>query len=426
MKVAIVGYGLYGGYLYSKLKNLNKLKIDVYEVSRVKNKSQIHVKKQIRSNGKYEGASKGRFFGPGGTSNLWGGQLVFLDENKFDTILGNNIKFICKKFKKNVLDFFRINHNDTNKNNLISGYWLKSTKRSILNYSKPKTIQFYDIKKIIKNNDKTFSIFDRGDNLIASYDRVYLTTGSFEIAEILYNSNLIKSSLINFTDHISVPLVTVKDEKPNIFGNKINIKVSGQSIRTLRYPIFKEGFISLVFNEETWFFQFLKKILYPGTKINKTEKKSFFSELKFMMNFIYSYLFKKEIYIDYREWRLICDIEKKQKAIFDIVKKRIDWKLDKTSFNRLCQIQKKVINYYNLKSTLTKVDAIKFEKIIDSYHPVNFTNIDSNELIVPIDGKKIDGIFCFGTLMLPFCTYSNPSGTVFCLIEKHLDEFYFR
>ena len=74
--IVIIGAGTAGLYLANKLYNSSFKIILIEEGGRQGRMSDLLGKKVINSGIQYNGASKGRSFGIGGTSSLWGGQMI--------------------------------------------------------------------------------------------------------------------------------------------------------------------------------------------------------------------------------------------------------------------------------------------------------------------------------------------------------------
>ena len=107
MKIAIIGSGVYGCYLYNLLKTNKKHDIKIFEAgsSYIKDESSMPI--NSITNG-YRGTSEGRYFGLGGTSSKWGGQILFYDEfdytndKSWNHFVDLNIKYkerICKRLQ---------------------------------------------------------------------------------------------------------------------------------------------------------------------------------------------------------------------------------------------------------------------------------------------------------------------------------------
>lgn len=77
--ICIIGSGVYGSYtLNGVIKKYPNEKVALFEVGNKKIQDEVGIEYNTKlTNLPYTGLSKGRFFGLGGTSNKWGGQLFF-------------------------------------------------------------------------------------------------------------------------------------------------------------------------------------------------------------------------------------------------------------------------------------------------------------------------------------------------------------
>lgn len=82
-KICIAGAGTYGSYLANAIKECSpNTSVVLIETGgqHVKSEEEIGSSSLLKENS-YNAANKGRFFGLGGTSAKWGGQLLFFSEN---------------------------------------------------------------------------------------------------------------------------------------------------------------------------------------------------------------------------------------------------------------------------------------------------------------------------------------------------------
>ncbi len=139
-KIVIIGAGTYGSYLLSCFNDLDKEKfaITVIDVGNhtILSEEEIGFKSDSE---RYKAASNGRFFGLGGTSARWGGQILFLDE--FDNPTNDErwarIVKINDKFKS-VVKSKLLGKLDSQKNSntrIKVGYWLSYGSRKLFKKS---------------------------------------------------------------------------------------------------------------------------------------------------------------------------------------------------------------------------------------------------------------------------------------------------
>ena len=84
-KIAIIGSGAYGSYAASLIAELHaNWEIHIFEAGdhEVKNQDEMGFYSEV-TNGYYGGLIKGRYFGFGGSTNKWGGQILTFSDNDF-------------------------------------------------------------------------------------------------------------------------------------------------------------------------------------------------------------------------------------------------------------------------------------------------------------------------------------------------------
>lgn len=87
-KIAIIGSGAYGSYAASLIAELHaNWEIHIFEAGdhEVKNQDEMGFYSEV-TNGYYGGLIKGRYFGFGGSTNKWGGQILTFSDNDFKTL----------------------------------------------------------------------------------------------------------------------------------------------------------------------------------------------------------------------------------------------------------------------------------------------------------------------------------------------------
>lgn len=414
MRIAVVGSGVIGAYLVARLVKYG-YDVDCYDVSYTSNLNEIEAEKTINVNGAYYGASKGRFFGKGGTSLKWGGQLSFLE--KAQNNIHKDLTNIIARNKHKVLEFFNIKKFSDHPR-LINSYWLNPLNRSLLRSLEGCNLIMGDVHKVVKTGGQWTVVFNN-DQESKLYTKVYLCAGVFESARILMRSSLLRDSNLLFKDHVSLPLISVSNSVPNLLGEKVSAYISNKGLITQRLRIKDLGALSIVINEGSLFFAYLKKLLF-SVKVSQKKKYSLISEFRFLIVFFLEAVVYRRLYIDRREWRVILDIEKQEFASFNVERGEINWRIDSKTLEIARDLQQQVINYYRKDSTKIEVHTLEEKKMVDTYHP--FALVNSNcEMIVPITGKMEQGLFCFTTGMLPFISYTNPTASVLCLIENHLN-----
>ncbi len=310
--VNIIGAGTAGLYLADRLKD-SGLKVLVIEEGFDRGKmSEFFDKSVINSGIKYDGASKGRSFGLGGTSSLWGGQMITLSPSDFKERydLGFSkwpIKYVdlevhfkrvreklgLKNYKESELVSMKkkklpLLYNFNKYLNLRLSQWIPFNKRNFGKFFRnkiqsSKTVEVWlnaSLKTIVKSDqNKTYEVTKivaqgRGGNkLIVKAKYFIICAGAIESTRILLqfdddNDNCITKNNsplgLFFSDHLSVNIGKIL---PFNFKD-INFKLA---------PIFYKGIMHTPRLEISEKFQIQKKI--PSAFIHflfKTNGKTIF------------------------------------------------------------------------------------------------------------------------------------------------------
>ena len=154
VKICIIGCGTYGAYLLRRaIENYgNELDITVIEMGNEKTKSESEMGVVAESKESHA-AEKGRYFGLGGTSARWGGQVLFFDERDnptnqkdWNTIVEVNNAYRSIVLKKLLGAIPNIETIIEDKGNEKTGIWLKYTKRNIFKGLDKKTLNSVMLK----------------------------------------------------------------------------------------------------------------------------------------------------------------------------------------------------------------------------------------------------------------------------------------
>ena len=139
IKICIIGCGTYGSYLLRCLseKYGSDIEITVIEIGdeKIKDESEIGL---AAESGSARAAQQGRYFGLGGTSARWGGQVLFFDERDnplkqrdWDTIVDINNQYRQVVLQKVLGNVPKIDTLMTDKGQEKTGIWLKYAKRNM-------------------------------------------------------------------------------------------------------------------------------------------------------------------------------------------------------------------------------------------------------------------------------------------------------
>lgn len=462
-KICIIGCGTYGAYLTKRLLETfaNAVQITIIEIGddKIKSEKEIGLVSESQT---ATAAEQGRYFGLGGTSARWGGQILFFDdrdnpENNSDWqyIIDTN-----KKYRRVVIQNLlskdpKIDRILEDKTDVKTGIWLKYSKRNtfkLLDKSDLNTVS------IIKNQRVIDFIFeDKKINAVVCQDTegvtqtheadiFYLTAGAIESCRLLLNLNERYNIFPNndlgkhYGDHLSVELFKVTHCLPVVEGtNYLPIFFKG-SLITKRLMVFeginRVGFVHLVFNKDIRVFTAIKQLLFGKQKLN-FNLKDLLIGLEFLVRFGFSVLFLKKMYAHRNNWSVHLDIEQSavntnaitlseetdaynQKAV------KLNWAVsdeDKTVIEKIKNDLEKRLEKEGIPFSIVYDNQIGASKIEDVYHPVGFMRLGKDEKSV-LDYnccvRGIENLFHFSTAMFPSAKSINPTGAAFCFIEQHL------
>lgn len=412
MKVAIIGTGVVGSYVYGNCVSQG-YEADIFDCG------DLYVPR-IKELGGYNGLSKGRRFGLYGTALLWGGQFNFIsDEDLLDLKETKYLSEALKVGRTGVIKEFFGNEKNCEKefpSGVKIGYWLWPWKRNTAKrYLENKKI-IKDVIHSIKKSNTYFEVKGKQDNY-GNYDRIYLCAGAFESNRILVQSALAPESA-TFTDHVSAISHNVKLNDKSNFLKRLKPKIGQNGLVTFRYVI-KGGFVHLLFNNEIKIFSFIKKIIFKLDR--KVKINSWFSELKFLIFFPVSLLFGR-FYVD-KSACIALDIDNSGGSL---VEKNgaslVDWAIKEDAIKIFKEEQSKISVQLAKEGVEFKEVEFKPEKFTDTFHP---TCINS-DLVVDYfncEVKGIDGLHVFSTGILPGGYSSNPTASVMALVKAHFNGF---
>ncbi|WP_179336951.1 hypothetical protein [Winogradskyella ludwigii] len=451
MKIAVFGAGAYGCYTIDALiKKFPEAQITLFDVgnSHIKSEKEIGYLTNMLST-YYSGLEKGRFFGLGGATSRWGGQLLTFTKNDFKNptpflsdIVKLNVKYQEIIFKKFGIHSEFKETKITNNLFIKKGVWLSYFNRNLFKYFKINKRKNVVIKsnsrvtKLILNNNKAVTrvIYKQGNiEKEDSFDFYFLTTGAFESNRILLNSGLTDMDELPFSDHLSQKVFKIKDSTI-IQGEDFAFKVNGSSLITKRIIGEIDGisfFSNPIFNSEFSFFQDLKKVLFKR-KLSFKIIKNIILELPSCLQFIYCMLVKKKIYVHKNEWYLYIDIENPINKSFISLSKNQDkfeekgldvsFFIDENAVD-IFEKAKEMIKDYLIKNEINFeecVSTIQVEKSEDTYHPFgimsSFNSMDEFY-------NQYENFCFFNTGILPRAGGINTTASVFPLIEEFINNY---
>jgi choline dehydrogenase-like flavoprotein len=462
-KICIIGCGTFGAYLLRRLleKSGDRAAITVIEIGnrKIKNESETGLE-AISPNSSV--AKDGRYFGLGGTSARWGGQVLFFDErdNPNGDKTWQEIVRINQRHKHTVLKKL-LGENENfdlreDHGNIKTGIWLKYAKRNMfrrLGKNELKKIRLLPDQRVVDfkmEGKKVAAVVCRsldGRETAVEADVFYLTAGALESCRLLLAQRE-KTGLLagtdlgrNFGDHISTELFTVHNAKPVIDGVDFTPRLHKGSLITQRLIVRTEdgavGFVHTVFNKDIKAFKFLKELLF-GKRSTTVSFAEFVGGVVFLVKFVFHLFFKNKLYVDQNQWSVQLDMEQpvpngnqlalaSQKDRYGEAALQIDWQVSKKDQDAIADVRQQVEQVlkanglhfkplYNPASTNNKVE--------DVYHPVGCLRVGRDAgAVVGFDGQVngVENLYHFSTAIFPSAKSINPSAAVMCFIEEHLD-----
>jgi hypothetical protein len=455
-KICIIGCGTYGAYLTRGLveKFGNDIELTVIEIGNEKTKSESEMGVTADS-GASHAAEKGRYFGLGGTSARWGGQVLFFDErdnpkNEADwqTIVDVNNQYKSRVLQNLLGDTVKMGDESGDKGNEKTGIWLKYTKRNIFkNLDKtvlkpiqliknqrvtsfilgdtkietdlsihglkpviPSKIEAVLCENVIARDESTEGVSMRIDA-----DIFYLTAGAIESCRLLLvlNSvhNVIKSNDLgkHYGDHLSVELFKIKGHKPVIGTTNLLPTFLNGSLMTKRLIVADKnnriGFAHPIFNKEVKVFTSIKRLLFGQQKIDFSVK-DIFDGVEFLIRFAFSVFFLKKMYAHRNNWSLQLDIEQAypNDNSIDLSEKmdkygqkaaRLNWKVsedDKRAIENIKNNLQAILDKEGIDYTVVYNPNVEAMKIEDVYHPVGFIRLGHDDNAVLDPDCRVRGI----------------------------------
>lgn len=447
-KIAVVGAGTYGSYTATLLSRIYPHEeIFLYDVGNkhLKTEKEIGYLSHI-SNAPYEGLQKARFFGFGGASAKWGGQLLTFSDSDFSSpnkyLTG--IVLLNKKWKDTVLSRFGLSNKaiDVKLDDHLfckTGIWLSYFHRNLFKYfrvaenSKIKIISDCRITKFLHKDTHVtgFEYINNGKLQIASYDHYFLTTGAFESCRILLNSGMVENNYMTFSDHLSQRAFKVMGS-PKMGKEDFTFRMQGASLITKRFVGEIDGYSFYsqpINNEEFPFFKDLKSLLF-GHRFSAKLIGNIFRNIPECIALVWCMLVLKKLYVYKNEFYLQIDIEAPQESgIVSLRNERDEYGEKSIDVNlsilpqtgELFTRARDYIKAY-LDANGVKYEELPFsttaEKYEDVYHPFgmfcNFKDVDDFFY-------HFDNMLVVNTGVLPRAGGINSTCAVLPLVEEYLN-----
>ncbi|MDV7140212.1 hypothetical protein R3X28_15070 [Maribacter sp. TH_r10] len=449
MNICVIGSGAYGSYtidaLLNKYPNANITLFDVGDAT-IKSEKEIgylsNLKRRI-----YKGLSDGRYFGFGGATDKWGGQLLTFTKNDFknpNRFLSDVIK-LNEKYKDTMLQKFNITNEHSEKfvTDVLftkTGVWLSAFNRNFF-----KIFKIQQRKQVtIISNARVSHVKTNGDKRItkvyyikdgieksSSFDFYFLTAGAFESARILLSSDIIPEKKVYFSDHLSQKIFKIK--KSTYIGKEDFVfKMKGFSLITKRLIGEYNNcsfYVHPVFNMDFPFFQSLKTILFKK-QITLQALKNIIISIPQAIGFAWTVLVHRRIYVYKNEWFLYIDIDNptedsfislsKEKDAFGIRGLDVTYSIGEDAAGVYKKAKDEVIGHL----TRSKVDfevlaeEIDVQNTEDIYHPHKMFLYDDMEDYY----TEFDNMLLVNTGILPRSGGINPTAALLPLIDEFINE----
>lgn len=446
-RIAIIGSGAYGSYTASLIQELHPdWEVDIFDVGDEKIRNQDEIGFYSENIGSpYEALTKGRYFGYGGATAKWGGQILTYSDNDFKhpSQYQKDIVELNKKYKQNIFEKVGIENNFPEENLVDgmftkTGVWLDYFSRNL--FKKFKVASYRNVtlhphcrvtKLIVKG--KTIygfeAVQDGKDITIEGYDNYFLATGAFETTRILMMSGVQDKTCAYFSDHIVKKVFRIKN------GTKIGPvdfrfyikKFSFITTRIIGERDNTSFFLYPVYNSEFPFFKNLKQLLFGKKSLSIIG--AIMKDIPSCIAFAWMFFVQHKLFVYKNEWYLCLHIENKlgngKMRLSSVLDKfnqpglTIDFHIDKDTedrFNVLCDkferhLRNWKVDYERLHE---KVHTEKFE---DEYHPFgiysDFSSVDEYF-------HQFDNLLVIHSGVLPRAGGINSTAAAFPLIEEYV------
>ncbi len=460
-RVCIIGCGTYGSYLLRRLLERYGDTVDVTVVE-VGNPQIRNIEEAgLATPSDTSSVSRfGRYFGLGGTSARWGGQILFFDRRDvarnhnpdWDYIVELNDRHRATVLEK-LLGQRKISDRPEPPR-VKHGIWLGYFKRNLYNRlrkaAREQTRWITDHRVVGFQREggrlRRIELRDRlGREQTVEADTFYLTAGALESwrlldklgTEELRNGDLGR----NLGDHVSVELFRVKGSPPVLKGVDFTPRFLGMSLFTKRLLVDTAGarvnFAHVIPNKGVAAFAVLKNALF-GRQETRTRWQDVMQSLSFLASFGGKLIFQRKLHVHKNQWSLQLDIEQgdetdsylttnDERDAFGERGLQLHWSVtdsDRAAIKEAKRELKQLLDEagHHYEEVFSDVDA--YEKLEDTYHPVGFIRLGQDER-APVDRdfrvRGTDNLYHFSTALFRSAKSINPTGAGFCLIEEHLD-----
>ncbi len=449
MNIAIIGAGTYGSYAADLLsRKYPDARITIFEVgdASIRNETEIGYRSHIgKSN--YSALSKGRYFGFGGASSKWGGQLLTFSENDFSApspflagVVAANVKHRKTVFGKFNLKT-EIPETRISKELFVkTGIWLGYFNRNLFKHFKigtRKNVEVISNTRVTKLQHEAgkitgLSYVQDGQAKDASFDHYFLTSGAFESNRLLLASGLIEDTKFGFSDHLSQRAFKLRGGT-KIGKEDFQFLINGSSLITRRIIGEIDGisfFAHPIYNSDFPFFQNLKKILFQH-KFSASTIKSILADIPNVLAFAYSMFVKRRLYVYRGEWYFQIDIENPSDSgkgtlaqdldAFGQQALSIEFDVDQRTDALFTEAKRRVREYLvaNGANFEDFEEPTRTEKYEDTYHPFGMAMSESASLEDYF--SRFGNMLVLNTGVLPRAGGINSTAAGFPLLEEYVE-----
>ena len=449
MNIAVLGAGTYGSYVINSLLKKNpEANITLFDVGdkSVKSEKETGFYSSLKK-AMYKGLTDGRYFGFGGASDKWGGQLLTYSNNDFkhpDPFMQDIIKLDMKD-KDEMLAKFKIENKYPEKHvsdELFTktGVWLSALHRNFFHWfkiNKRKQVTILSHCRVIKlesdnGKDITSVVYkENGIEKSQSFDYYFLTTGAFESARILLSSGLTSKDKVYFSDHLSKKVFKIKGS--TIIGDEDFVfRMRGTSLITKRMIGEVNDcsfYIHPVFNLKFPFFESIKEVLFKH-HFKMKYIWNIFRDIPNVIGSAWAVLVLRRMYVMHNEWYLYIDIENPSKDSYVCLSKEVDkfgvngldvyYNTDEEATDIYDQAKKIAIKHLDACHVNYEVlaEQINVQTCEDIYHPYGMFDFKSiNDYYT-----RWNNMLVITTGVLPRSGGINPTASMLPVVDEFINK----